>query len=156
MPPIGARGDDTGSVFLAQYDTAGKLAWANAYPSSKGATIEFSGTLGFLAVAPDGGIYIAGGFDGDGVFGTGSDSETQFVAHLDAMGSFTATGLWVVYPPGLWPSFALASDGSLFSAVCRATSRRLPSHRADDRPGGLVFPDDDLVCRIQSHRIELS
>ncbi len=117
--PIGTRGDPTNSVYVAQYDTAGKLAWVNAYPSSNGATVGTTQTAPFLGVAPDGGIYIAGGFDGTGVFGTTSQtggSQTKFLAHLDATGSITATGSWVVNPPDLRPAVALAADGSLFQA----------------------------------------
>jgi hypothetical protein len=124
-PPIGAAGDSAISVFVAQYDAAGKLAWVNAYRSSKWASIASgSGTTGFLGVAPDGSIYLAGGFVGDGAFGTSPDFEEQYVAHLDAVGSITAPGSWVVNPAGLWPSLALAADGSLFQSWSSPTEFR--------------------------------
>jgi hypothetical protein len=86
---------------------------------SAGAAVGFGGTTSFLGVAPDGGIYVAGGFDGTGVFGTSAQDSafpTQFVAYIDPTGSITATGSWVAKPPGGPPALALAKDGSFFQA----------------------------------------
>lgn len=127
-PTTSSTDDGTNSVFVAQYDAAGTFGWANAYQSSKGATLGVAGNTAFLGVAPDRSIYVAGGFDGTGVFGTTAQVggfETQFLAHLDAKGSITAAGSWVTNPPDLPPSFALASDGSFFQTGRQSDFRRI-------------------------------
>jgi len=127
-PSMSSSADSTNSVFVAQYDAAGTFGWANTYPSSNGATLGADGNAAFLGVAPDRSIYIAGGFDGTGVFGTSAQVagfETQFLAHLDAMGSITASGSWVTNPADSPASFGLANDGSFFQTSRGADFRRI-------------------------------
>jgi hypothetical protein len=119
----------TSSVFVAQYDVAGKLGLAKTYSSSSssGSTILLAAAnfTPFLGVAPDGSMYLGGGFSGTGAFGSSPAPYpgAQFIAHLGAAGSLTAAGSWVDMPPGIPPSLAMASDGALFESSSTAFVR---------------------------------
>jgi hypothetical protein len=114
-----AGGNASGSgAFVCRYDEAANLLGVKTYLSSDGVALSL-GVTPALAVAPDGSAYLAGQFAGTGVFGSSSAISvtygTPFIAHIDASGSLTGTGAWVVSPtesPLL--GWALANDGALF------------------------------------------
>jgi hypothetical protein len=131
-PWVGSDNDVTNTVFVAQYDADGKLAWAQTYPSAEGASLlSTADAHSFLGVAPDGAIYLAGGYDGMGAFGTTNVSypivATQFLVRMDATGSLTAPGAWVRNPAGGVLMWTLGTDGSLFQAAIEGFSRVDPA-----------------------------